>query len=349
VLREFQEDGVLYVELRTTPRAIPNSGVTKDDYVRTILDILRAHNEDDANTMRAFLLLSIDRRNTVVEAEDVVDVAIKYQSAGVVGVDLCGDPAKGDIRIFAGSFARAKAAGLKITLHFAESEASSSDLELETLLAWKPDRLGHVIHVKERFRKVIEQQNIGVELCLSCNVHAKMIRGTYSDHHFSMWRHSSVPVALSVRPSNTLTEWRLMRHRPTMLVFSAAHCRMSISLLHSISVSTEKISGHSASELLTQSSRVRMNVRVLKRCTRRGTDGTRESTNVFTRTAVFSLRIVMKHATLIVYPQYTFSVVVGTHPPRRSYEAEALNSHTELCFHSRHVRRDANSLTRHEN
>ncbi|KAI4933247.1 hypothetical protein J4E85_003652 [Alternaria conjuncta] len=197
VLQDFQDDGVVYVELRTTPRAILGEGVTKDDYVKTVLDILNAHNDDANNTMRAFLILSIDRRNNIADAEEVVDLAIKYHSTGVVGVDLCGDPAKGDIRIFGDSFARAKAAGLKITLHFAESENSSSDLELQTLLSWQPDRLGHVIHVKDEFKKTIELHGIGVELCLSCNVHAKMITGTYSDHHFGVWRHSSVPVALS--------------------------------------------------------------------------------------------------------------------------------------------------------
>ncbi|CAN9290435.1 unnamed protein product [Alternaria alternata] len=167
VLQDFQNDGVVYVELRTTPRAIPAENVTKEDYVKTILDILKAHNNDANNTMRAFLILSIDRRNTVAEAEEVIDLAIEYRSAGVVGVDLCGDPAKGDVRIFGDSFARAKAAGLKITLHFAESEPSSSDLELQTLLSWQPDRIGHVIHVKEEFRKTIEQHDIGVELPLS--------------------------------------------------------------------------------------------------------------------------------------------------------------------------------------
>ncbi|KAI4636787.1 hypothetical protein J4E93_010912 [Alternaria ventricosa] len=186
VLQDFQDDGVVYAELRTTPRAILGEGVTKDDYVKTVLDILHAHNDDANSTMRAFLILSIDRRNNIADAEEVVDLAIKYQSAGVVGVDLCGDPAKGDIRIFGDSFARAKAAGLKITLHFAESENSSSDLELQTLLSWQPDRLGHVIHVKDGFKETIEQHGIGVELCLSCNVHAKMITGTYSDHHFGV-------------------------------------------------------------------------------------------------------------------------------------------------------------------
>jgi adenosine deaminase len=197
-LQDFQSDGVVYLELRTTPRAMAAVHITKDGYVKTVLDVIGEHNDNVSNTMRTFLILSIDRRNTPAEAEEVVDLAIKYQSSGVVGVDLCGDPAKGDVRIFASAFARAKAAGLKMTLHFAETVTSGSDMELSTLLSWKPDRLGHVIHVKDEYRKMIEEQNIGVELCLSCNVHAKMITGTYSDHHFGMWRHSTVPVALSV-------------------------------------------------------------------------------------------------------------------------------------------------------
>jgi len=196
VLHDFQADGVVYLELRTTPRAMPATGITKETYVKTVSSVLAAHNAADP-PMRAFLILSIDRRNTVSEAEEVVDLAIKFQSSGVVGVDLCGDPAKGDIRIFGPAFARASAAGLKLTLHFAEADASASDAELHTLLSWKPDRLGHVIHVKDEFRKMIEDENIGVELCLSCNVHAKMITGTYGDHHFGMWRHTKVPVALS--------------------------------------------------------------------------------------------------------------------------------------------------------
>jgi|TARA_R110002003_G_scaffold806_1_gene21514 adenosine deaminase len=186
---------------------MPAAGLTKDDYVRSILTILTAHNDDDANTMRAFLILSIDRRNTPAEAQHVVDLAIQHQSAGVVGVDLCGDPAKGDVRIFAEAFARAKAAGLKITLHFAEGDVSASDVELSTLLSWNPDRLGHVIHVKEEYQEIIKQENTGVELCLSCNVHAKMITGTYSDHHFGMWQKTTVPVALCVRPIHATLFW----------------------------------------------------------------------------------------------------------------------------------------------
>ncbi|KAF1973890.1 Metallo-dependent hydrolase [Bimuria novae-zelandiae CBS 107.79] len=196
VLVDFQTDGVVYVEFRTTPRAIPARNITKDDYVKTILNVLREHNENGSNTMRAFLILSIDRRNTAAEAQEVVNLALKYRSAGVVGLDLCGNPAKGDISIYTDAFARAKAAGLPITLHFAEIAESGTDEELNTLLSWRPDRLGHVIHVKDEFRERIEEANIGVELCLSCNVHAKLITGTYADHHFGFWRTTGVPVAL---------------------------------------------------------------------------------------------------------------------------------------------------------
>ncbi|CAI6341191.1 unnamed protein product [Periconia digitata] len=197
VLQDFQQDGVVYLELRTTPRAVPEAAITKSDYVKSILTILQNHNTSPENTMRAYLTLSVDRRNSPAEAEEVVDLALQFQSAGVVGLDLCGDCAKGDARTFSKAFARAKAAGLKVTLHFAEVEASATDLELETLLSFQPDRLGHVIQVKDIFKEQIEKNGIGIELCLSCNVQAKMIKGSYPDHHFGTWRHSSVPLALS--------------------------------------------------------------------------------------------------------------------------------------------------------
>lgn len=42
--------------------------------------------------MKTFLLLSIDRRDTIQKAAECIDLAIRYKDRGVVGVDLCGDP-----------------------------------------------------------------------------------------------------------------------------------------------------------------------------------------------------------------------------------------------------------------
>ncbi|KAI9816918.1 MAG: hypothetical protein M1827_001563 [Pycnora praestabilis] len=110
---------------------------------------------------------------------EVVDIAISYRSRGVVGVDLCGDPSKGDVSVFGPAFAKAKAHGLKLTLHYAEIPASSIEVELRTLLSYAPDRIGHVIHVPEDVKAIIEERELGLELCLSCNVHAKLTTGTF--------------------------------------------------------------------------------------------------------------------------------------------------------------------------
>lgn len=148
--------------------------------------------------MKTNLILSIDRRNDLPTALSVVDLAVKYRSRGVVGIDLCGDPAVGDVSIFEPAFRAAKAHGLKVTLQFAEAPQSSTDKELWTLLSYNPDRIGHVINVPGDVKEEILRRKLGLELCLSCNVHAKMITGTYGDHHFGWWRETACPIALSV-------------------------------------------------------------------------------------------------------------------------------------------------------
>jgi adenosine deaminase len=214
VLQTFSADGVRYLELRTTPRAIPTESLSKDLYVRTILDEIHefTHAEPSnhyhptpstpSSLEHVYLILSIDRRNTPAEALETVALALKYAHYrghhAIVGIDLCGDPSVGDVSIFAEAFAKARAGGLKSTIHFAEVPASSTRRELEMLLSFQPDRLGHVIHVPEDLRAEIARRELGLELCLSCNVHAKMTQGGFKDHHFGYWREKRGRVVLCV-------------------------------------------------------------------------------------------------------------------------------------------------------
>ena len=197
VLEDFLADGVVYLELRTTPRALPSANLTVDDYVQTVLDCISAFNASHP-VMKTNLILSIDRRHSLPTALSTVALAATYRQRGVVGIDLCGDPCAGDVSLFAPAFSAARAHGLKCTIHFAEAPQSSSDAELETLLSYRPDRIGHVIHVPHAVREEIVRRRLGLELCLSCNVHAKMIAGGFGDHHFGWWRGTGCPIALSV-------------------------------------------------------------------------------------------------------------------------------------------------------
>lgn len=201
MLRDFAADGVVYLELRTTPRALPRSGLSKQGYVEAILAVIREYesssSSQDKTPMHTRLILSVDRRNTPAEAAEVVSLARLLRPQGVVGVDLCGDPLRGGVEALQPAFEAAAATrdgdddpGLGVTLHFAEAEASGSDAELLMMLReWRPRRLGHVIHLSDRVKREVAAYpgGLGLELCLSCNVRAGMVSGGFEGHHFGEW------------------------------------------------------------------------------------------------------------------------------------------------------------------
>lgn len=201
LLEDFLSDGVKYLELRTIPRATPSSNITREEYLNTVLEVIEAF-KARTQEMSVFLILALARDNTTAaEGMEIIDLAIANKSRGVVGVDLCGDPTQGDINLYGAAFARAKAQGLGVTLHFAETPASGTPGELATLLSFQPDRLGHVIHVPDDVKQEIAKRRLGLELCMSCNVHAKLIDGGFLNHHFGYWRHTDCPIALCVSRS----------------------------------------------------------------------------------------------------------------------------------------------------
>ncbi len=215
VVEDFQRDGVRYLELRTTPRHIPDAGVSREEYVRIVLEALTRYHEaqlasgvNDADMIEVHLILSIDRTMSAPEADEIVSIAAKHAQTSpqvtsqlepprVVAIDICGNPTKGDISIFTPSFLRAKTLGLNTTVHFAEVPASSTEAELTTLLSWSPDRLGHAINIPSHLKAIIKERKLGLELCLSCNVLAEMTQGGFKDHHFGEWWATECPVALS--------------------------------------------------------------------------------------------------------------------------------------------------------
>lgn len=193
VLKTFMNDGVVYLELRTTPRTAPD--LSADQYVAVLISTIASF-EASNPALHVRLILSIDRRHDFDAASHVLDLALQYKGS-VVGIDLCGDTSvrpAGDISVFTALFWKAKQEGLGITLHFAETAKSSSKAEMETLLQWEPDRISHVIHEDEHTRKMIVERKLGLELCLSCNVKAGLIQGGYEEHHFGRWKGVEGPI-----------------------------------------------------------------------------------------------------------------------------------------------------------
>lgn len=175
------------------------SEMSKDLYVETIVGAIEKHNAKSAK-MKAYLILSIDRRNNADEAMEVVDSALKYQRRGVTGVDLCGDSLCGDISIFRLAYAKAKENGLHITLHFGEEPRCMP--ELMTLLSYNPTRLGHLLFITDEARQEIIRRKLGIELCLTSNIKGPHIP-SYEVHHLPEWLKEDCPIALCVSISTT--------------------------------------------------------------------------------------------------------------------------------------------------
>jgi adenosine deaminase len=168
--------------------------MSKDLYVQTIVGAIERHNAKSSK-MKAYLILSIDRRNTAAEAMEVVDLALNYQERGVIGVDLCGDSLCGDITIFRIAYKKARDNGLHITLHFGEEPSCMP--ELMTLLSYNPTRLGHLLFISEEAREEIIRRKLGIELCLTSNIKGPHIP-SYEVHHLPQWLETGNPIALSV-------------------------------------------------------------------------------------------------------------------------------------------------------
>ncbi|KAL4658771.1 adenosine deaminase-like protein isoform X1 [Arapaima gigas] len=201
VIREFAEDGVRYLELRSTPRVETKTGLTKRRYVETVIEAIRQCKEEDIDIDVRFLV-AVDRRNGPEVALETVKIAEDYMLSSdgiVVGMDLSGDPTIGHGKDLLPALQKARNCGLKLALHM--SEVLSQKEESELLLTLPPDRIGHGTFLHPEVGgsmslvHKVRQQNIPLELCLTSNIMSKTVE-SYEKHHFLYWYQLGHPCVL---------------------------------------------------------------------------------------------------------------------------------------------------------
>jgi adenosine deaminase len=107
------DDGVVYLELRTTPR--DTGELNREQLIATITDAIWAFEAENPGRLQTRLILCVDRRHDLPTASSVLDLALRHRASSdgrdgvVVGLDLCGDPtvrANGEISSTPSSSAR---------------------------------------------------------------------------------------------------------------------------------------------------------------------------------------------------------------------------------------------------
>jgi adenosine deaminase len=128
-------------------------------------------------TVKAGLILMMDRRLPRETNAILVQKAIKYHGKGVVGVDLAGPDHRGfDIKEVAPLFQQAKDEGLGVTIHCGET--GNLDEMKYVVKEIQPHRIGHGI-AAARDHKLMDQlveRQITLELCPTSNLKNQMVR-----------------------------------------------------------------------------------------------------------------------------------------------------------------------------
>jgi adenosine deaminase len=202
VIKEFCDDNVKYLELRTTPKSNAETGMTKKTYIDSVIRGIHNSLSHCKDNIDVRLLLSIDRRQSMPEAYETLQLAseyttVDYMQGKVVGIDLSGDPMAGDSRDIASLLEEAKHRGFKLAVHV--SERPNRDEDSNLLLTVNPDRLGHAtfLHLGTQGAmapavNTVINNNIPIELCLSSNVKIRTVK-SFDEHQLKFWNGKNHP------------------------------------------------------------------------------------------------------------------------------------------------------------
>jgi len=182
------QDGVRYLELRTTPRALRGAGsgdAALEAYLAAVAGGVLAASSGARAAQHppcaVRLLLSFDRAAPREAWEGVARLARQWHGREflglqpfpavptvlLVGVDVSGHPGRGDLATLFPILDFLRAVGLKVALHTAELAGSQE--EVGRILDWRPDRLGHMCHLSLAHLSAVSQGSWSIELCPTSN------------------------------------------------------------------------------------------------------------------------------------------------------------------------------------
>jgi adenosine deaminase len=128
--------------------------------------------------VRAGLIFCLAREFEPRLNEILVEKAIKYRRRGVVGIDLAGaernalelDPA--EVPRYRELFRRARAAGLKTTVHTGETAGTGAEGVRAVVEQLEPERIGHGIRAAqdERVMDLLRERGVVLEICPTSNL-----------------------------------------------------------------------------------------------------------------------------------------------------------------------------------
>ena len=168
-IEDAARDGVCHLELRFTPAALARRrSFPIEEVFGWVADAARE--ASSAHSISVRLIASVNRHETVEEAERVAAAASHWIGRGVVGLDLAGNEVEFPAEPFRAIFLQARQAGLGLTVHAGEWIGAAT-VE-HAMVAMQADRIAHGVRIldDERLVAMAVERRICFEVCLTSNV-----------------------------------------------------------------------------------------------------------------------------------------------------------------------------------
>jgi adenosine deaminase len=135
--------------------------------------------------INAGLIFCLAREFDAELNEVIIEKAIRYQSRGVIGIDLAGTETNSleleanSVTRYASLFARAREAGLGTTVHTGETQATNGEGVIAVIKHLRPHRIGHGIRAayNEEALNMLRGEGITLEICPTSNLHTRAVSG----------------------------------------------------------------------------------------------------------------------------------------------------------------------------
>jgi adenosine deaminase len=172
----YRGNGITLIELRSNPMKHNLSARLDLDHI--IMAMIRGMERAllEHSGLSAGLIFCMAREFSVEQNSIILEKAIKYRRRGVVGIDIAGPAtASFNLKDYQPLFAKAKKAGLKVTIHSGEV-AEATDM-WEALEYAAPNRIGHGIRAAydKPLMKELTKRGVVLEVCPMSNLVTKAV------------------------------------------------------------------------------------------------------------------------------------------------------------------------------
>jgi len=180
--KEYRSSRVSLIELRFNPMKRNVGGERDLDHIihASLRGMDRAVLEYG---VRAGLIFCLAREFDLRLNEILVEKAIKYRRRGVVGIDLAGTERNAvelqprEVARYRALFERARAAGLKTTVHTGETTGTGPEGVRAVVESLEPHRIGHGVAASKdpRVMDLLRERGIVLEICPSSNLATRAV------------------------------------------------------------------------------------------------------------------------------------------------------------------------------